>query len=132
MGEAIMIALAAAALSVVVGGSGFQEAFSRAKHYAHDPKARAYIDATLLPAVMPEMEKAMGVCSKAQPGHDKIEFTLVLSYHDGAPDRILLEKEAPFARCVVDELAKVTFPANPPYADLAEDLEMTTHFPKTV
>jgi hypothetical protein len=120
-----MIAFAALALAVTVGGTDFTESFARAKHYAQDPKARAFLDKAFLPPVGAELGRLTGVCTDRLKLKANVEITVVISYRDGKPDRVLLDKEAPFARCIADGLAAFAYPDGPPYPDLAEDLELS-------
>jgi hypothetical protein len=121
-----MIAIAALALGLTIGGADYDEAFARAKHYENDAKVRLFVDGTFAPKINPQLAKALGDCRKTlhlKPG--VYEFTVVISYRDGKPNRILLDKDTPVGRCAAEGLAAAAYPDNPPYADLAEDLEVT-------
>jgi hypothetical protein len=121
-----VIMVAALALGLTVGGSDFQEAFKRAKHYADDPKVRLYMDTTFLPKINQQLGNVVAACAKKLDlKGDKYEFTVVISYRDGKPDRILLDQETPVGRCAAEGLTAAEYPDNPPYPDLAEDLEIT-------
>ena len=111
-----MIALVALALGLTVGGMDFDLSFVRAKHYAKDDKARAFIDQTLLPKVGPQFSKIVGDCSNQLDLKSTVyEFTIVISYRHGVVDKILLDKETPIGRCVAEGLTQVDYPAQPPY-----------------
>jgi hypothetical protein len=125
-----MLIVAAAALGLTVGGPDFNEAFARARAYSHQPKVRRYVDTVFRPTIKTDMDRILEDCFEKLNTRAALEFNIVISYRNGAPDRVLLKREAPFGRCAAERLTKIYFPPNPPVPDLAEDLDVQIGRPR--
>jgi hypothetical protein len=113
-----MIAIAALALGLTIGGADYEEALARARRFETDAKAQAFLEGTLEPKLQLLLQNGLGACRKQRnPKSDALFF--VISYRDGKPDRILLRKDTPFGRCIAEALTAGDYPLNPPYPDLA-------------
>ena len=119
-----MIAIAALAVAVTVGGAEFDAAAARAKQWDDDPAANAFVATQLMPRI--NGHTTIKTCLDRYPGASRPPFTLVVSWNGGVPDRVYLDADTPFARCVAQVFAEADLPSQPPYPDFAETFHM--HF----
>jgi hypothetical protein len=115
-----MIAMAASALAITLGGPEYQEALARVKLHEHDDAARAFTAQRLLPAVSSH-QTLISLCRRLD-SRDEISFSVIVSYRDGKPDRLYLDQDTPFGRCMAEGLADTDYPLSPPYPDFAGDV----------
>jgi hypothetical protein len=113
-----MIGVPALALAVTFGGADYDAALARAARYTHDQAANMFYG-KLSPLIVPALGKQIMLCSVQEKYSGYSSAVVVFSYKDGAPDRILIDKDTRFGRCVAEGAAKIELPAGAPYPDYA-------------
>ena len=117
-----LLAPAASTVDVQVGGAGYRNAFDRAQRYEGEPASDAYRQQQLYPAVLDEMKKLLVTCRGAGNAGD-MTLTVVLSFDpDQEGPTLFLDRDTARGACVVNGLAKLTYPA-PPHPDFAEEIQ---------
>jgi hypothetical protein len=99
-----MIAIAALALGLSIGGPDYASAYARAKAYERIPAARVFMQGLVNPKLQAEIARVANDCQRRYRPKANVEFILVISY------------------------AATAYPENPPFPDLAEEVHFILQY----